>query len=68
MDVKEWNPATDPHIAANFSSSYMGGKIICKQALQEEMELPPRADIPLLGFVGRLDTQKGADMILQVLP
>jgi starch synthase len=40
------------------------GKAACKAALQEAMGLPVRPDVPLIGFIGRLDQQKGADLIL----
>lgn len=36
----------------------------CPQlALQRELGLPEDPDIPLLGFIGRLDYQKGVDLI-----
>ena len=34
------------------------GKAECKVALQRELGLPEDAEIPLLGFIGRLDFQK----------
>ena len=36
--------------------------------LQRDLGLPIDADIPLLAFVGRLDYQKGPDLILSALP
>ena len=35
----------------------------CKRALQRQLGLPERDDVPLLGFIGRLDHQKGVDLI-----
>jgi starch synthase len=43
----------------------LDGKAKCKAALQAEFGLPVRADVPLLGFIGRLDPQKGVDHILE---
>ena len=44
---------------ANFTLETMEqGKRKCKMALQKEMGLPINADIPMLGFIGRLDYQK----------
>ncbi|XP_073032174.1 soluble starch synthase 1, chloroplastic/amyloplastic-like [Primulina eburnea] len=37
-------------------------------ALQKELDLPIRPDCPLIGFIGRLDYQKGVDIILSVIP
>ena len=41
----------------------LSGKLECKRALQREMGLEVRDDVPLLGFIGRLDWQKGPDLI-----
>lgn len=68
VDYSEWNPATDPYIAANYSIDDMQGKGACKRALQAEMGLPVRDDLPLLASVGRLAEQKGFDLIAEVLP
>ncbi|CAA3015425.1 AT3G01180 [Olea europaea subsp. europaea] len=43
----------------------MTGKPQCKAALQKELGLPVRADVPLLGFIGRLDHQ---NLIAEVVP
>jgi starch synthase len=68
IDVKEWNPATDPHLAERYDvGSYARGKARCKAALQEELGLARLADVPLLGFVGRLTEQKGIDLVVDVL-
>ncbi len=63
IDVAEWNPATDPHIAADFSAARMEGKQACKAALQAEAGLPVNPRIPLFGVVGRLTHQKGYDVL-----
>jgi starch synthase len=34
--------------------------------LQEELALPIDPEVPLIAFIGRLDPQKGADILLQV--
>jgi starch synthase len=39
-----------------------------KAALQREMDLPERADVPLFGVVSRLASQKGIDLIAEALP
>jgi starch synthase len=68
IDVKEWNPATDPHLPARYDAgSYARGKSQCKAALQEELGLACNPEVPLLGFVGRLTEQKGIDLAVDVL-
>jgi glycosyltransferase involved in cell wall biosynthesis len=32
------------------------------------MNLPPEPNVPLVGFIGRLDYQKGPDLLLDALP
>ena len=69
VDYSAWNPATDPHLAANYGpDDYAPGKAACKRALQQEMGLPTNPDTPLLASVGRLAEQKGFDLIAEVLP
>jgi glycogen synthase len=64
---RDWNPAVDKHLPVKYDvSSFKQGKAACKVALQEELGLPVNKDIPLIAFIGRLDYQKGADIVLQV--
>jgi starch synthase len=63
-----WDPATDRHIAANFTPADLSGKAVCKAALQQELGLPVRADVPLLGVIARLDHQKGIDLVEGIAP
>ena len=64
IDTDEWNPGTDPHLTCNYNRRTLGNKAKNKVALQEELGLCVDAEIPLLGFVGRLVDQKGVDLIL----
>ena len=47
---------------------YKTGKARCKAALQRELGLHEDPDAPLVGFIGRLDQQKGVDVLLQAVP
>ena len=67
-DYNEWNPETDPHIAANYSRYNLDGKRICKLDLLREVQLPERLmNKPLLGSISRLADQKGFDLLAAVL-
>ena len=69
IEEVEWDPAVDRDIAQNYSeASLREGKAANKRALQRELGLPEDPDAPLLAFIGRLDYQKGADLILQAAP
>jgi starch synthase len=67
IDVEEWNPATDPHLAAPFEADRLAGKAACKTALQREASLPVSSAVPVFGFVGRLTAQKGIDVLARAL-
>ena len=73
IDVTEWNPQLDVHLQSDGYTNYSletlkPGKAQCKEALQKELGLPVRSDVPLIGFIGRLDGQKGVDIIAESIP
>lgn len=52
----------------SYSAYDLSGKAACKRALQREMRLPQDPELPVIGFIGRLDYQKGPDLLLDALP
>ncbi|XP_062146031.1 granule-bound starch synthase 1, chloroplastic/amyloplastic [Alnus glutinosa] len=69
MDVQEWNPATDKYIDAKYdATTVMDAKPLLKEALQAEVGLPVDRNIPLIGFIGRLEEQKGSDILAAAIP
>ncbi|KAE8725361.1 Soluble starch synthase 1 [Hibiscus syriacus] len=68
IDVSEWDPSSDKHIGFHYSADDLSGKAQCKTALQKELGLPIRPECPLIGFIGRLDYQKGIDLIRWGIP
>ena len=68
IDPHDWNPATDPHLAANYApETVCEGKPLCKAAIQKEMGLPQDPSTPLIGIVGRLVDDKGLDLVAEVM-
>ena len=67
IDIDRWNPRTDPYLPANYSVIDRSGKLVCKQALQREFQLP-ETSVPLLGVIGRLTSQKGLDLVATIIP
>ncbi|XP_028759805.1 granule-bound starch synthase 2, chloroplastic/amyloplastic-like [Neltuma alba] len=72
IDNKDWNPQFDVHLKSdgytNYSiETFQTGKPQCKAALQKELGLPVREDIPVICFIGRLDHQKGVDLIAEAV-
>ena len=63
IDVEVYNPETDPALVKNFSVADPSGKTENKRHLQEMMGLPVNADLPVIGIVSRLVSQKGLDLV-----
>lgn len=69
MDVQEWNPVTDKHIDIHYDHTTVHeGKALAKESLQAEVGLPVDKNIPLIGFIGRLEEQKGSDILAAAIP
>jgi starch synthase len=68
VDYDEWNPAADQLIPSRFSAADLHGKAACKAQLMEAMEIEADSTSPLIGIVSRLVSQKGVDLMMQVLP
>ncbi|CAI0453326.1 unnamed protein product [Linum tenue] len=73
IDTQEWDPHHDLHLKSdgytNYSlETFRSRKPQCKAALQRELGLPERPEVPLIGFIGRLDNQKGVDLIAEAIP
>ena len=66
IDDSVWDPATDPHLPANFGPGDMAGKEIDRAALRAELGLPDVSG-PLAVVVTRLADQKGVDLIVPLL-
>lgn len=67
IDNNVWDPATDRYLEHRYDTASLDGKLLNKSALQRDLGLQERDDLPLLGFVGRLAEQKGLELMLPVL-
>lgn len=67
IDYEEWSPGRDPHLAARFTRRTLARRARNKAAVQARFGLPTHGGAPLLGHIGRLVEQKGADLILGAL-
>jgi starch synthase len=69
VDYDEWNPATDPHIPAQYNvENVFEQKPKNKAELQKQYRLPVDPTRPILGLVARLVNQKGIDLVLSSAP
>ena len=67
IDMKRYDPATDSHIACNYSIDDMSGKEQCKAELQKMMGLRQEPYTPIVGMVSRLVGHKGLDLLCEVI-
>jgi starch synthase len=63
LDTTLWDPATDADLAAPFSAADLSGKTACRADLLERLGFDPADNGAVLGMIGRLDPQKGFDLV-----
>jgi starch synthase len=69
VDTREWNPATDALLPAQYTASDLAGRATCRTTLLERSQLdPPAPGMPIFGIVGRMVEQKGVDLMQGALP
>lgn len=68
IDTDAYDPSSDVQLIENYDiESWRVGKAACKRALQEELGLAVRADVPMAAMITRLVDQKGLDLLLHIL-
>ena len=67
IDMKLYDPAADPRIAANYTAEDISGKAADKAELQKALGLRPEPETPIIAMVSRLVTHKGLDLIREVM-
>lgn len=68
LDTDLWNPATDEALPATYSREDRSGKVACRRTLLVDLGLDAEHPRPLLSMVGRLDRQKGFDLVAEAAP
>ncbi len=67
IDVGTFNPETDLNLPAHYNTdTFVEGKAKCKAALQKEVGLPVKPDVPLMVMVTRLAGHKGLDLLCYI--
>ena len=67
INTVEFDPSRDGLIEAAYSADDMAHKAVNKRALQEQLGLEVRPDVPVIGIVSRLSSQKGLDLVDHVM-
>jgi len=68
IDYKDWDPAKDKYISVRYTKKSLEKKKICKQGLGKIVGLQTKENIPLIGMITRLDSQKGLDILVEAMP
>jgi starch synthase len=68
LDNTVWDPAHDATLAAPFSRGDLAGKAACRADLLTRNGLDPADAGPVIGMIGRLDPQKGFDLLAGAAP
>ncbi len=65
IDTDVWNPETDANLSLKLDDDWDTFKDENKKAICESMGLNP--DLPLVVYIGRLNTEKGAEILTQAI-
>jgi starch synthase len=69
VDYDEWSPDTDRKIAAHYTPERMQGKRDCRRDLLHAFGLKSGSDkTPVLGIISWFSTQKGFDLLAEIMP
>ena len=63
IDPEVWDPASDRALAAPYSRADRSGKAACRRDLLRRVGFDPDDGGVVLGMIGRLDPQKGFDLL-----
>ena len=68
LDTTVWDPAADADLAAPYSQGDRSGKAACRADLLSTLGFDPEDDGAVIGMIGRLDPQKGFDLLADAAP
>jgi starch synthase len=68
LDTDLWDPARDETLAATYSRDDRSGKAACRADLLAAIGLDADDPGPVLAMIGRLDPQKGFDLLTEATP
>ena len=67
IDYDEFNPKEDKYLSKNYDVNSIENKALNKIELQKDLRLNIDANIPMIGIVTRLTSQKGIDLLINIL-
>lgn len=67
IDYTYYDPKRDPSVPHPFTARSVPKKVLNKIALQRELGLPEREEVPMLAVISRLAAHKGLDLITECI-
>ncbi len=67
IDCTSYDPKTDKALFENYDANDLHGKAVCKEELQRMLNLPVKAETPLVAMITRLVAHKGLDLVKEVI-
>jgi len=67
IDYDVWDPERDRHLPHHYNRENLSGKTENKKFMLEKMHLPYHPDVPVVGMVTRMVSQKGFDILEPVI-
>ncbi|MBS0364578.1 MAG: glycogen synthase [Proteobacteria bacterium] len=68
VDYEEWDPRRDRYLPAHYDEATLAVKLRLKHRFLQRQQLDAAGGAPLAGLVSRLASQKGIDLLAEVLP
>ena len=66
IDYDEFNPKEDKYLVKKYDVDSIKDKVVNKIGLQKDLGLTIDANIPMIGMVTRLTSQKGIDLLVNI--
>ncbi len=67
VDYETWDPSNDKLIPFRYNRDYLSGKTKNKKYLLDRFKIKFDENIPLIGIISRLVSQKGFDLVMEVI-
>ncbi len=67
VDYETWDPSNDKLIPFRYNKEYLSGKTRNKKYLLDRFKINFDENIPLIGIISRLVSQKGFDLVMEAI-
>ncbi len=67
IDTGDWSPEGDAYLPLRYDRDHLEGKAEVKKRFLKELGLEPLEDHALVGMISRLDSQKGFDLLSEII-